>query len=129
MKCTIFDFGKFKVMLMGDEKGTEMYMQINSSNWSFCVGNNEPFDEWDDEEHIKALAIDYFEIVKKEEDGASAMKLTKKERKALMYAIMDTLDEIDDNKLVEKGEFSERQRNALESGMEKLRVIFNVLYN
>lgn len=57
------------------------------------------------------------------------MKLTKEERKALMSALYDTLDEIDCNKLVEEGMFSKRQRNALESGMEKLKVIFDVLYN
>ena len=69
MKCKIFDFGKFKVMLIGNNSGTEMYMQVDSSNWSFCVGNNEPFDEWDDEEGIKAFAKDYFEVVKKSEDA------------------------------------------------------------
>lgn len=69
MKCKIFDFGSFKVMLLGDENSTEMYMQINSSNWSFCVGNFEPFEEWDNDEYIKELAKDYFEIVKKSEDA------------------------------------------------------------
>lgn len=56
------------------------------------------------------------------------MKITKEERKALMSALYDTLEEIDDNKLVEEGMFSKRQRNALESGTEKLKVIFDVLY-
>lgn len=67
-KCKIFDFGSSKVMLLGDEKGTEMYMQVDSSDWSFCVGNFEPFEEWDDEEQIRALAKEYFKAVKKSED-------------------------------------------------------------
>lgn len=68
MKVKIFDFGLCKAMIMGDEKGTSLYMQIKHSDWFFCLGDYEPFDEWDDEETINALCKDYFASVKEQED-------------------------------------------------------------
>ena len=78
MKCKIFDcsYGA-KVLVIETKEFVEYYIQINSSDWKFCVGCAENFDDvsqvdaelvaeqyykyCDEEEQVieKAIATDY----------------------------------------------------------------------
>ena len=68
MKVKIFDFGQFKGMIIGNETGTELYMQIKTSHWFFCVGDLESFKSWDDEKGVQMICNDYFEQVESDEE-------------------------------------------------------------
>lgn len=67
MKCKIFEVLTGKVLVMEAKEFVEYYLQINSSDWHFCVGCNEDFDEVseDDAENIWA---EYHQIVEEQEN-------------------------------------------------------------
>lgn len=45
MKCKIFEVPTGKVLVMEAKENVEFYLQINSSDWYFCVGYKEDFDK------------------------------------------------------------------------------------
>ena len=67
MKCKIFYFDLCQGLIIGDEEHTDFFMKIDGEDWFFCVGDFEPFDEWDDEETIGMLCKEYFADVKDNE--------------------------------------------------------------
>lgn len=67
MKCKIFEVLTGKVLAMEAKEFVEYYLQINSSDWHFCVGCKEDFDKVseDDAENIWA---EYHQIVEEQEN-------------------------------------------------------------
>ena len=55
-----------KVMVMESEEFVEYYLQINSSNWHFCVGSKENFDEVGQAD-AENIADQYFNLVDENE--------------------------------------------------------------
>ena len=67
MKAKVFEMpGKAKVMVIDNEEFVEYYLQINSSNWSFCVGCKEDFDKVT-EEDAKMIWDEYYDYVDEDE--------------------------------------------------------------
>ena len=67
MKTKIFNvrYGA-KVMVMETEEFVEYYLQINSSNWHFCVGCKENFDEVGQAD-AENIVDQYFKLVNEDE--------------------------------------------------------------
>lgn len=67
MKTKIFNvrYGA-KVMVMETEEFVEYYLQINSSNWHFCVGCKENFDEVGQAD-AENIVDQYFKLVDEDE--------------------------------------------------------------
>lgn len=55
-----------KVMVMESEEFVEYYLQINSSNWHFCYGSKENFDEVGQAD-AENIADQYFNLVDEDE--------------------------------------------------------------
>ena len=66
MNYKVFKFSKAKVMVMETKKFVEYYMQINSSNWHFCVGCQENFDDVT-EDMAESIMKEYFDYVDNDE--------------------------------------------------------------
>ena len=67
MKTKIFSVNNgAKVMVMETEEFVEYYLQINSSNWHFCNGCKENFDEVGQAD-AENIANQYFELVDEDE--------------------------------------------------------------
>lgn len=68
MNTKIFKMaGNSKVMVMDNEEFVEYYIQINSSNWYFCVGCKESFDDIT-EEDAKLIWFEYWDFVHDQEE-------------------------------------------------------------
>lgn len=55
-------------------------------------------------------------------------KLSSKEREAILMALQNRIDEIDENNLVEEEQITASEAKALNSGFDKLKEIFVTLY-
>lgn len=55
-------------------------------------------------------------------------KLTSKEREAILEALKNRIDEIDDNNLIEEEQITASEAKALNSGFDKLEELFEVIY-
>ena len=98
MNTKIFKMvGNSKVMVMDNEEFVEYYLQINSSNWYFCVGSKENFDDIT-EEDAKLIWNEYWDSVNDQEKVVSKylddeMEYWEKFKKVTGYEYDSTIDD------------------------------------
>ena len=67
MKCKIFKVqNSAKVLVIENVEFVEYYLQINSSDWFFCVGCKDNFDDITQED-AESIADEYYELCEEEE--------------------------------------------------------------
>lgn len=67
MKSKIFKVqNSAKVLVIENDEFVEFYLQINSSDWHFCYGTKENFDNVSIED-AESIADEYYELCEEEE--------------------------------------------------------------
>jgi hypothetical protein len=67
MKVKVFKLRFGNVMVLDTEKYVEYYMQVNSSDWTFCYGCKEDFDNITKED-VEVIFDEYYDSVDKSEE-------------------------------------------------------------
>ena len=57
-----------KVLLLVCDGFTNYYMQVNSSDWFFCVGDKTPFDEVT-REYVESIMDEYYPLIVDDEQA------------------------------------------------------------